>query len=151
PAHPLTGVVHAAGVLDDAMFPSQTPEGLARVWSAKATAAAQLHAITEGMQLGMFALFSSFASTLGTVGQANYAAANAYCDALVEARHAAGLPGVSVAWGLWATASGLTGQLGEADVARINRLGITATSGEQGLALFDAAHRHGRPALLALN
>jgi polyketide synthase 12 len=151
PAHPLTGVVHAAGALDDAMLTSQTPERLATVWSAKAAAAANLHAVTAGMPLGMFVLFSSFAATLGTPGQANYAAANAFCDALAARRRTEGLPGVSVSWGLWAATSGLTSRLAEADLARIHRLGITATSTEQGLALFDAAHRHGRPALLALN
>ncbi|MGP3969013.1 SDR family NAD(P)-dependent oxidoreductase [Streptomyces sp. 6N223] len=151
PAHPLTGVVHAAGTVADAMLPSQDEERLAEVWHAKAAAAAHLHAATAGMPLGMFVLFSSFASTLGTPGQANYAAANAYCDALVERRHAEGLPGVSVSWGLWAAASGLTGGLTEADVARIARQGIVPTSTEQGQDLFDAALGHGRPALLALN
>ncbi|KUJ43760.1 polyketide synthase [Streptomyces albus subsp. albus] len=151
PAHPLTGVVHAAGVLDDAMLAAQNPGRLARVWSAKAAAAAHLHAVTAGMPLGMFVLFSSFAATLGTPGQANYAAANAFCDALAAARRAQGLPGTSVSWGLWAATSGLTGRLAEADLARIGRLGITATGTEQGLALFDAAQRHPRPALLALN
>ncbi|MDX3229721.1 SDR family NAD(P)-dependent oxidoreductase [Streptomyces sp. ME19-01-6] len=151
PAHPLTGVVHAAGVTADAMLPAQDAERLAEVWSAKAAAAAHLHAATAGMPLGMFVLFSSFASTLGTPGQANYAAANAFCDALVERRHAEGLPGVSVSWGLWAAASGLTGGLAEADVARIARQGIVPTSTEEGGELFDAALKHGRPALLALN
>ncbi|MGY0063232.1 SDR family NAD(P)-dependent oxidoreductase [Streptomyces sp. LZ34] len=151
PAHPLTGVVHAAGVVADAMLPSQGEEHMAEVWSAKAAAAAHLHHATAGLPLGMFVLFSSFASTLGTPGQANYAAANAYCDALVERRHAEGLPGVSVSWGLWSTASGLTGGLTEADVARIARQGIVPTGTEQGQDLFDAALGHGRPALLALN
>ncbi len=151
PAHPLTGVVHAAGVLDDAMLPSQGAERLERVWSAKATAAANLHAVTADLPLGMFVLFSSFAATLGTPGQANYAAANAFCDALAAQRRARGLPAVSVSWGLWAAASGLTGRLDGTDLARISRLGITATGTEQGLALFDAAQRHRRPALLALN
>ncbi|MFH8369659.1 SDR family NAD(P)-dependent oxidoreductase [Streptomyces sp. NPDC018031] len=151
PAHPLTGVVHAAGLVADAMLPSQDRRRLAEVWSAKAAAAAHLHAATAGLPLGMFVLFSSFAATLGTPGQANYAAANAFCDALVERRHAEGLPGVSVSWGLWAAASGLTGGLTEADLARIARLGIVPTGTEQGRELFDAALGHGRPALLALN
>ncbi|MEU1665166.1 SDR family NAD(P)-dependent oxidoreductase [Streptomyces sparsogenes] len=151
PAHPLTGVVHAAGVVADAMLPSQDGERLAEVWSAKAAAAAHLHRATAGLPLGMFVLFSSFASTLGTPGQANYAAANAFCDALAERRHAEGLPGVSVSWGLWSAASGLTGGLTEADVARIARQGIVPTTTEQGQDLFDAALDHGRPALLAWN
>ncbi|MCD9588753.1 type I polyketide synthase [Streptomyces sp. 8ZJF_21] len=150
PAHPLTGVVHAAGALDDAMLPSQDPKRLARAWAAKAAAAAHLHTATERLRLGMFIMFSSFASDLGTPGQANYAAANAFCDALAARRQAAGLPGLSVAWGLWAATSGLTARLADADLARIGRLGIKANSAEEGLALLDAARHHGHPHLLAL-
>ncbi|MET8183756.1 SDR family NAD(P)-dependent oxidoreductase, partial [Streptomyces sp. NPDC005336] len=151
PAHPLTGVIHSAGVLDDAMVPSQTPKRLARAWSAKAEAAAHLHTATADLRLGMFVMFSSFASDLGTPGQANYAAANAFCDALATYRQTAGDPGLSVAWGLWAATSGLTAQLADADLARIGRLGIKANSTDEGLALLDAACRHGHPHLLALN
>ncbi|MBU3868697.1 SDR family NAD(P)-dependent oxidoreductase, partial [Streptomyces sp. 4503] len=151
PAHPLTGVVHAAGALDDAMLPSQDPKRLARAWAAKAAAAAELHTATARLRLGMFVLFSSFASDLGTPGQANYAAANAFCDALATRRQAAGLPGLSVAWGLWAATSGLTARLADADLARIGRLGIKANSTEEGLALLDAACHHGHPHLLALH
>ncbi|MFI0898071.1 SDR family NAD(P)-dependent oxidoreductase [Streptomyces sp. NPDC020983] len=150
PAHPLTGVVHAAGAVSDATLASQDPARLAEVWSAKAAGAAHLHALTEGLPLGMFVLFSSFASVLGTPGQANYSAANAFCDALAERRQAAGLPAVSVGWGLWAAASGLTGRLTDSDVARIARQGIAPNNAEQGCALFDAALAHGSPALLAL-
>ncbi|RNG16186.1 KR domain-containing protein, partial [Streptomyces botrytidirepellens] len=145
-----TGVIHAAGALDDAMLPAQSPERLARVWAAKATAAANLHAATAHLRLGMFVMFSSFASDLGTPSQANYAAANAFCDALASHRQAAGRPGLSVAWGLWAATSGLTARLDTANLARIGRLGITANTTEEGLALLDAAYRHGRPHLLAL-
>ncbi|MBI0295141.1 KR domain-containing protein, partial [Streptomyces sp. PRKS01-29] len=145
PAHPLTGVVHAAGVLDDAMLPSQTPERLARVWGPKATAAAHLHAATAHLRLGMFVMFSSAAGVMGSPGQSNYAAANAYCDALAVHRQAMGLPAVSVAWGLWADASGMTGHLDEADLARMSRSGIAALSTEQALGLMDAACWHGAP------
>ncbi|ASQ92847.1 type I polyketide synthase [Streptomyces sp. 11-1-2] len=145
PAHPLTGVVHAAGALDDAVVTSQTPERLARVWAPKATAAAHLHAATAHLRLGMFVMFSSAAGVMGSPGQANYAAANAYCDALATHRQAMGLPAVSVAWGLWADASGMTGHLDEADLARMSRSGIAAMSGEQALGLMDAACWHGAP------
>ncbi|MBP8534028.1 SDR family NAD(P)-dependent oxidoreductase, partial [Streptomyces sp. MK37H] len=145
PAHPLTGVVHAAGVLDDAVVTSQTPERLARVWGPKATAAAHLHAATAHLRLGMFVMFSSAAGVMGSPGQANYAAANAYCDALAVHRQAMGLPAVSVAWGLWADTSGMTGHLDEADLARMSRSGIAAMSGARALGLMDAACWHGAP------
>ncbi|MFI0822785.1 type I polyketide synthase, partial [Streptomyces sp. NPDC021098] len=145
PAHPLTGVVHAAGVLDDAVVTSQSPERLARVWGAKATAAANLHTATAHLPLAMFVMFSSAAGVMGSPGQANYAAANAFCDALASHRQALGLSGVSVAWGLWAEASGMTGHLAETDLARMARSGIAAMSGEQALHLLDAACWHGDP------
>ncbi|WP_432040585.1 KR domain-containing protein, partial [Streptomyces cucumeris] len=116
-----------------------------RVWAAKATAAAHLHAATEHLRLGMFVMFSSAAGVMGSPGQANYAAANAFCDALAAHRQASGLPGVSVAWGLWAEASGMTGHLAEADLARMARSGIAAMPGERALELLDAACWHGDP------
>nr|WTB03572.1 SDR family NAD(P)-dependent oxidoreductase [Streptomyces antimycoticus] len=149
PGHPLTGVIHATGVLDDAVVTSQTPERLARVWTAKATAVAHLHTATAHLRLGMFVLFSSAAGTLGSPGQANYAAANAFCDALAAHRRAAGLPGVSIAWGLWADASGMTGHLAGADLARMSRTGVAALSTRHGLALLDAAVQHGGDHLVA--
>jgi polyketide synthase 12 len=147
--HPLTGVIHATGLLDDAVVTSQTPERVARVWAAKATAAAHLHAATADLRLGMFVMFSSAAGVLGSPGQANYAAANAFCDALAAQRRALGMPGVSVAWGLWADASGMTGHLSEADLARMARTGVGALGTQQGLALLDAAVQHGGDLLVA--
>ncbi|MEU5778494.1 SDR family NAD(P)-dependent oxidoreductase [Streptomyces venezuelae] len=151
PAHPLTGVVHAAGVLDNAMIGGQSPESLTRVWAAKAAAADELHQATRELRLGLFVTFSSFASTLGTPGQANYASASAYCDALAAHRRAEGLAGLSVAWGLWEATSGLTGTLSAADRARIDRYGIRPTSAARGCALLTAARTHGRPDLLAMD
>ncbi|MFE0901480.1 SDR family NAD(P)-dependent oxidoreductase, partial [Streptomyces smyrnaeus] len=150
PEHPLTGVVHAAGALDDGVVPALTPERLARVWAVKAAAAHHLHTATAHLPLGMFVLFSSSAATLGSPGQANYAAANAYCEALAVRRQAAGLPGVALGWGLWAEASGMTGQLTDTDLARMARTGLGTLTTEQGLRLFDAGHGHGAPHLLAL-
>ncbi|WP_409234484.1 SDR family NAD(P)-dependent oxidoreductase [Streptomyces sp. PA5.6] len=142
PAHPLTGVIHAAGVLDDAVVTAQTPESLARVWAAKATAARLLHEATREIPLDLFVVFSSAAASLGSPGQANYAAANAYCDALVQHRRAQGLAGLSIAWGLWQATSGMTGQLSDTDLARMKRTGFAALTDEGGLALLDAARAH---------
>ncbi|QPI60283.1 SDR family NAD(P)-dependent oxidoreductase [Streptomyces malaysiensis subsp. malaysiensis] len=149
PEHPLTGVIHAAGVLDDAVVTAQTPERLARVWAAKATAAAHLHTATARLRLGAFVLFSSAAGVMGSPGQANYAAANAFCDALAAHRRARGLPTVSVAWGLWAEASEMTGGLAEADLARMSRSGVTAMAADHALRLLDAAAEHGGHQLIA--
>ncbi|MFF4533448.1 type I polyketide synthase, partial [Streptomyces sp. NPDC001407] len=149
PAHPLTGVVHAAGVLDDAVVTAQTPESLAKVWSAKAAAAHHLHEATRDLPLGFFVVFSSAAAILGSPGQANYAAANAYCDALMRNRRAQGLAGLSIGWGLWQATSDLTGQLSQTDLARMKRTGFAPLTTEGGLALLDAARGHGRPYVLA--
>nr|WP_158895848.1 type I polyketide synthase [Amycolatopsis anabasis] len=137
--HPLTGVVHTAGVLDDGVVESLTPERIDTVFRPKVDAALNLHELTGDLDLNAFVLFSSTAGLLGGPGQANYAAANAFVDALARYRRARGLPGVSLAWGLWAESSELTADLDESDVGRMNRAGVVGLSTEDGLALFDAA------------
>ncbi|MFI0822794.1 type I polyketide synthase, partial [Streptomyces sp. NPDC021115] len=149
PAHPLTGVIHAAGVLDDAVLTSLTPRQVARVWEAKATVAAHLHAATADLPLGMFVTFSSAAGVVGNAGQAGYAAANAYVDALVAHRRGRGLPGLSVAWGLWEQASAMTGHMGRTDLTRLR--GMRPLSSGRGLALLDAACRLQFPLLVAVD
>jgi pimaricinolide synthase PimS1 len=141
PAHPLTAVIHAAGVLDDGVITALTPDRLDTVLRPKVDAAWNLHELTRDADLAAFVLFSSLAGTVGTPGQGNYAAANAWLDGLAHRRHAAGLPAVSVAWGLWARAGAMTENLGDADQARISRTGIAPLGTEEGLALFDAALR----------
>ncbi|WP_405162984.1 SDR family NAD(P)-dependent oxidoreductase [Nocardia sp. NBC_01499] len=135
--HPLTAVVHAAGLLDDGVIESLTPEQVARVMRPKIDAARHLHELTAGHELSAFILFSSAAAQLGTPGQANYAAANAALDALAATRRAEGLVASSLAWGLWAAETGMTGELDETDLARLERTGVGALSAELGLELFD--------------
>jgi acyl transferase domain-containing protein/NADPH:quinone reductase-like Zn-dependent oxidoreductase/NADP-dependent 3-hydroxy acid dehydrogenase YdfG/acyl carrier protein len=146
-AHPLTGVVHAAGVLDDAVVSSLNPERITAVLRPKVDAAVNLHELTLNADLSMFVLFSSAAGILGTAGQANYAAANVFLDALAHHRRAVGLPAQSMAWGLWNPATGMTGHLEETDRDRVRRLGITGLSVEAGLALFDKALKTDKAAL----
>ncbi|MFE4060790.1 SDR family NAD(P)-dependent oxidoreductase [Streptomyces sp. NPDC059096] len=145
---PLTGVVHCAGALDDGVVPALDAERIRRVFAPKTDALGHLDALTRHADLRMFAVFSSAAGVLGTPGQANYAAANAAVDALVTSRRAAGLPGVSLAWGWWGKGSGLTGDLTETDRERFARGGVTAMTADEGLALFDAALAHDLPVVV---
>jgi acyl transferase domain-containing protein/NADPH:quinone reductase-like Zn-dependent oxidoreductase/short-subunit dehydrogenase/acyl carrier protein len=137
--HPLSAIVHAAGVLDDGVVESLTTERIDRVLAPKLDAAWHLHELTEGMDLSAFVLFSSAAAAFGASGQGNYAAANAFLDALAAHRRARGLPGIALAWGQWQQADGMADRLGEADLARLARTGSAALSAAQGLELFDAA------------
>jgi acyl transferase domain-containing protein/acyl carrier protein len=148
--HPLTGVVHTAGVLDDGVIGSLTPERLARVLRPKVDAAWHLHELTAGLDLSAFVVFSSAAGVFGNPGQGNYAAANAFVDALAQHRRASGLAGTSLAWGLWADSSAMTGALDDADVSRMSRGGVRALSAAEGLELFDAAGRFGEPLLVPM-
>ncbi|WP_345025772.1 type I polyketide synthase, partial [Streptomyces sedi] len=143
--HPLTGVVHSAGVLDDATLTSLTPERIDTVFRPKVDAAWHLHELTRDLDLSAFVLFSSAAGILGGPGQGNYAAANAFLDALAHHRRAAGLPATSLAWGLWRTAGAMTGEMTESDVARLSRSGVGGLTEDEGLALFDLGREAGDP------
>jgi acyl transferase domain-containing protein/acyl carrier protein len=138
-AHPLTAVFHSAGVVDDATIESLDAERLGTAMAPKVDASWHLHELTAGLDLARFVLFSSVAGALGGAGQGNYAAANSFMDALAARRHAEGLPATSIAWGLWRQASGITGELGDADVARIARMGIAPIETADGLELLDRA------------
>jgi len=137
--HPLCAVVHTAGVLDDGVIESLTAERLDRIMAPKVDGAWHLHELTEHMRLSEFVLFSSAAGTFGNPGQCNYAAANAFLDALAAYRRARGLAGTSLAWGMWARDSGMASNLSETDLARLARAGGRALSQEEGLELFDVA------------
>ncbi|WP_376697806.1 SDR family NAD(P)-dependent oxidoreductase [Streptomyces eurocidicus] len=148
--HPLTGVVHAAGVLDDGTVTTLTADRLDGVAAPKADAARHLDELTRGTELTAFVLFSSAAATLDGAGQGNYAAANASLDALARRRHAEGLPATALAWTLWAESGGMAGRLDEAALRRVARSGLPALTTREGLALFDDALATGEPVLLPM-
>lgn len=137
--HPLTAVIHAAGVLDDGMISSLTPDRVDSVLRAKVDAAWNLHELTRDLNLSAFVMFSSMAGLVGSSGQGNYAAANTFLDALAAHRRAHRLPAMSLGWGLWDQASAMTGGLDAADRARLARDGVLALSSADALELFDTA------------
>ncbi|MFJ6619333.1 type I polyketide synthase [Kitasatospora sp. NPDC091335] len=145
---PLTAVFHLAGVVDDAVVTGLTPQRAAAVLRAKADTAAHLDELTRHADLAAFVLFSSAAGTVGSAGQAGYAAANAYLDALAHRRRAAGLPALSLAWGAWQDTAGMTSRLTEAERERIGGSAFPPLSPERGLAALDAALALPHPALV---
>ncbi|MET8878143.1 beta-ketoacyl reductase, partial [Nocardia sp. NPDC004604] len=149
PQHPLTGVIHTAGVLADGLFATMASEQIANVLRPKVDAAWHLHEATKDLDLSLFVLYSSIAGIIGNPGQANYAAANVFLDALAQYRQVSGLPATSVAWGPWRQNTGMTSAFGAADFARLRREGFAPLDDEDGMALFDAALAGGRSAFVA--
>jgi polyene macrolide polyketide synthase len=138
--HPdLTAIVHAAGMLDDGIISSLTPQRIDTVLAAKADAAWYLHEATQHLNLTTFILYSSVSGVLGGAGQANYAAANTFLDGLAAHRRAHGLPAQSIAWGLWAQSSEF---FDEVDLARLRRSGLVDLVTNDALHLFDLAVNH---------
>ncbi|EFP50936.1 putative beta-ketoacyl synthase, N- domain protein, partial [Mycobacterium tuberculosis SUMu011] len=128
-----------AGALDDAVVMSLTPDRVDVVLRSKVDAAWHLHELTRDLDVSAFVMFSSMAGLVGSSGQANYAAANSFLDALAAHRRAHGLPAISLGWGLWDQASAMTGGLDAADLARLGREGVLALSTAEALELFDTA------------
>ncbi|GAB3690813.1 type I polyketide synthase [Saccharopolyspora tripterygii] len=150
--HPLTGVVHLAGAIDDGVIETLTDEQVGAVLRPKVDAALHLHELTRDMPLGAFVVFSSAAGVIGGPGQGNYAAANAFLDALVQHRRSRGLAGQSLAWGLWEDtgAPGMAAELDSAARQRTARNGVGSLPVEQGVRLFDAAGARSEAALVPL-
>ncbi|MFF8961102.1 type I polyketide synthase, partial [Streptomyces sp. NPDC014894] len=146
----LTGVVHTAGVLDDGVLDALTPDRFESVLRAKATSARNLHELTVelGIELSAFVLFSSMSGAIGAAGQGNYAAANAYLDALAEQRHADGLAATSIAWGPWAE-GGMAAD--EALDARMRREGLPPMSPDAALTALRQSVASADAALLVVD
>ncbi len=142
---PLTSVIHTAGVLEDGVLDSMSPERLARVLRPKVDTARHLDELTRDHPISSFVLFSSLAATTGSAGQANYAAANAYLDALAYRRRAEGLPATAIAWGPWA-GSGMAATDVVAD--RLRRIGTPPMDTDLACAAMQAAVIGDHPAVV---
>ncbi|MBW4457032.1 MAG: SDR family NAD(P)-dependent oxidoreductase [Nostoc indistinguendum CM1-VF10] len=133
---PLRGIVHAAGIFDDGILLQQDWERFTRVMNPKVAGAWNLHTLTQNLPLDFFVCFSSVASLLGSPGQGNYAAANAFMDVLAYYRQAHGLPGLSINWGQWADA-GMAASLDSRCQARLAAMGLGSIAPEQGLSVLE--------------
>ncbi|WP_338785109.1 SDR family NAD(P)-dependent oxidoreductase [Streptomyces sp. DG1A-41] len=145
--HTPGSVFHTAGVLDDGLIGRMTPARLRAVLAPKAHAAWHLHELTRDLDLSAFVLFSSAVGVIGGPGQANYAAANAFLDALAQHRRTEGLPATSVAWGLWEDRTGMTAHLTDMDVTALAAIGIAPMATGSALRLLDEALASPRPAV----
>ena len=147
---PLRGVFHAAGVLDDAALLRQTPERVRKVANPKVQGTWNLHEATKGLDLDLFVLFSGGASLLGSPGQANYSAANAFLDAFASWRTSQGLPGLALQWGAWAEV-GMAASLGDAHLERQAREGIHRLPLKGGMDAMGRLLGHSVPVMGVLN
>ncbi|AIA69933.1 type I polyketide synthase [Pectobacterium atrosepticum SCRI1043] len=136
-AHPLTAVIHTAGSVDTATLKTMSAEQIDNVLQSKAVSAWNLHQLTQHHDLAAFILYSSAVSILAQKGQGNYAAANAFLDALAYHRRHQGLPATAMAWGMWAERSEMGEQLGDDDIQHIIATGQIPLSRPQGLAYLD--------------
>jgi rifamycin polyketide synthase module 9/10 len=142
--HPLAGVVHTAGVSDAGVIGTVTPDRLAEVFAPKVDAVRHLDELTRGMDLRAFVAYSSVSGVFMGAGSGSYAAANAFLDGLMASRRAAGLPGLSLAWGLWEQSTGMAAGTDDLARSRMNRRGgLLPMTPVEGMELFDAAVRTG--------
>ncbi|NEO43916.1 MAG: SDR family NAD(P)-dependent oxidoreductase [Moorea sp. SIO4A3] len=132
---PLRGIIHAAGVLDDGMLTRLDWQRFTKVLSPKVAGAWNLHTLSAKLPLDFFVCFSSAAALVGSPGQGNYAAANAFLDSLAHYRQSLGLPGLSLNWGPWAE-GGMATRLGESHQARLREQGVSPITPKQGLQVF---------------
>ncbi|MFG3714555.1 type I polyketide synthase [Micromonospora sp. NPDC047730] len=137
--YPLTTVVHASAVLDDAMINDIRLEQIERVLQAKVDVAYNLHELTLDLDLSAFIMFSSFAGSVASSGVGNYAPSNAFLDALAQHRRGLGLPGTSVAWGAWAGGGMAEGPFGEL----LHRHGVPEMAPEAAITALHQAVDHG--------
>lgn len=132
---PLRGVVHAAGVLADGLLTQQSAATFAQVMAPKVAGSWYLHQYSQPADLDFFVAFSSIAATLGSPGQGNYAAANAFLDALMHQRQAQGLPALVINWGPWSEV-GMAAGLSVHDQQRLQQQGMRFMTPAQGVATF---------------
>lgn len=146
---PLKGIIHAAGDLDDGVLIRQDIKGMKKVMAPKVRGSWNLHQATLGKNLDFFVCFSSAASVIGVGGQANYSAANAFMDALVQERRRCGLPGASINWGAWAEIGMIAAMKGDVR-ERINAQGMGAIPPEKGLEILGNLLNGSEPQLCAM-
>ncbi|MFJ6436801.1 HAD-IIIC family phosphatase [Streptomyces sp. NPDC091416] len=144
---PITGVIHAAGVLDDATLPGLTPERIGRVLAPKVLGTVLLTELVPEAE--SLVLFSSAAGLLGSAGQGPYSAANAFMDAWAHHLALAGRPALSLDWGTWADA-GLVAE-SATRTAATGGSGLVAFSSQQGGEMFDRVLSTGRRQLVPLS
>jgi len=151
-AHRPTAVVHTAGVFDAGVIGTLTHDRLATVFAPKVNAVRHLDELTRDLDLDAFVVYSSASSIFMGAGSGGYAAANAYLDGLMASRRAAGLPGLSLAWGPWQQVTGMADTIDDLTLNRMSRRegrgGVLALGSEDGMDLFDAALASGQALLV---
>ena len=146
---PLRGVIHAAGLVDNGVLSTLTPQQCATTFKPKVDGAWNLHCLTQNMDLDIFMMFSSISGVLGMPGLGNYAAANTFLDALAHLRRSQGLPATSVAFGTWG-GEGMAANLnGRTTLAHLAQFGLDPLQPEDGLELLKQAVSSGRALTVA--